>query len=231
MSLTIFGLTFNLYGLILGLSILAAFQASLWLAKVRGMDKRIIEGAFWWVVSGGIIGARVYHVIDRWQEIYSLNPQSVFYVWNGGLGIWGAIIGGVLALAAYARTQNFFSLADVVFFGLPLGQAIGRWGNFFNNEIVGKNGEPLFLYESVLNLVLFGILVKLVRLDKFERKTGMIAGVYLIGYGTIRAVLEPLRPESIVWKIGGLPTAVIFSATAVIIGGLILRKTLSSRGT
>ncbi len=216
MSLKIFGLAFNLYGLILGLAILASFQASLWLAKERKVDVKVVEQLFWWVVIGGIIGARAYHVIDKWQEVYSLNPQSVLYIWNGGLGIWGAIIGGLAGLFLGVRVArakiDWKELLDIVFFGLPLGQAIGRWGNFVNGEIVGKNGEPLFLYESTLDLVLFGILVKL---DKLGKRSGKIAGVYLIGYGLIRLLLEPLRPESSVWKIGGVPTAIIFSVAAI----------------
>ena len=229
-QIQIFGLTFNLYGLILGLAILAAFQASLWLAKRRKIPVQLIEQLFWWVVIGGIIGARIYHVIDKWKEIYSLNPQSVFYVWNGGLGIWGAIGGGVIGLLGYwvIKLQmkiNFFVLVDVVMFGVPLGQAIGRWGNFFNNEIVGKNGEPLFLYESGLSFVLFVILVKLVKLDKFGKESGKISGLYLIGYRLIRILLEPLRPEAMVWKIGIMPTASLVSMVAILIGISLTRAT------
>ena len=222
-TLNIFGLNFHLYGLLLGLAILAAFQASLWLAKRRGIEVKLIEKLFFFVVIGGIIGARIYHVVDKWGEIYSLNPQSAFYVWNGGLGIWGAIIGGVAGLFLRVRVTRVKiqrkDLLDVVFFGLPLGQAIGRWGNFFNNEIIGKNGEPLFLYESILNLLLFAIIWR--GQEKFR---GKIAGVYLIGYGLIRLLLEPLRPESIVWKICGLPAAQLFSGAAIVIGTWLLRK-------
>ena len=215
-------MTFNLYGLILGIAILAGLQASLWLAKRRGIEVKLIEKLFFFVVIGGIIGARIYHVVDKWGEIYSLNPQSAFYVWNGGLGIWGAIIGGLVGLylsLLIAHLPFDLNLLDVVFFGLPLGQAIGRWGNFFNNEIVGKNGESLFLYESILNLLLFAIIWR--GQEKFR---GKIAGVYLIGYGLIRLLLEPLRPESIVWKIGGLPAAQLFSGAAIVIGTWLLRK-------
>ncbi len=227
MGINLFGLTFYPYGLILGLAILAGLQASLWLAKRRKIPVQLIEQLFWWVVIGGIIGARIYHVIDKWKEIYSLNPQSVFYVWNGGLGIWGAVIGGMGGLYLFlqrtqelknSRTQNFFGMLDVVMFGVPLGQAIGRWGNFFNNEIVGKNGEPLFLYESGLSFVLFVILVKLVKLDKFGKESGKISGLYLIGYGLIRFLLEPLRPEAMVWKIGTIPTASLVSMVAILTG-------------
>ncbi len=216
-------MTFNLYGLVLGIAILASFQASLWLAKERKIDIKVIEGLFWWVVAGGIVGARAYHVIDKWQEIYSLNPQSAFYIWNGGLAIWGAIIGGVTALFLGVRVARVKihrnDLLDVVFFGLPLGQAIGRWGNFFNNEIVGRNGEPLFLYESVLNLVLFAVIWGL-----RKRLTGKIAGFYLVGYGLIRVVLETYRQSGDQWLVNGVSAATIFSVAAGIGGAFLLRK-------
>jgi phosphatidylglycerol:prolipoprotein diacylglycerol transferase len=233
MSINLFGVAFHPYGFVLGLAILASFQASVWLAKRRKIPVQLIEQLFWWVVIGGIIGARAYHVIDKWKEIYSLNPQSVFYVWNGGLGIWGAVMGGILGLCIFLqknqklkteKTQNFFGMLDVVMFGVPLGQAIGRWGNFFNNEIVGKNGEPLFLYESGLSLVLFGGLVGLVRSGRFG-KSGKISGLYLMGYGVIRFLLEPLRPEAMVWKIGIMPTASIVSVVAILIGISLTRTT------
>lgn len=226
MILKIFGVDFHIYGLFLGLAILAAFQASLWLAKLRKMETKVLEGLFWWSVGGGIIGARFYHVIDKWKEIYSLDPQSVLYLWNGGLGIYGAIIGGIVGLWLGARQGKIRfdrGLLDIALFGLPLGQAIGRWGNFFNGEIIGKNGEPLFFYESGLDLLLF---LGLVFLAKKKVKSGRIAGSYLIGYGLIRLLLEPLRPESIIWKIAGVPTASIVSGLAIVVG-LIFFKTKS----
>lgn len=205
-------LNFHPYGFILGLAILASLQVSLWLGKVRKIDQKVIDNLFVWVVLGGVIGARLYHVIDKWSEIYSLNPVSALYLWNGGLGIWGAILGGVTTL--YFLSKNKFTdLLDIAFFGLPLGQAIGRWGNFFNREILGKNGEPLFFYESLLDLILFGILIGVAKRSRLS-----IAGVYLIGYGLIRLVLEPLRPEEIIWEIAGIPTAILASIIAISLG-------------
>lgn len=206
------GLSFHLYGFILGLATLVSLQASLWLGKVRKIDQKVIDNLFVWVVLGGVIGARLYHVIDKWSEIYSLNPVSVFYLWNGGLGIWGAVIGGSVALCVLSKNK-FTDLLDIAFFGLPLGQAIGRWGNFFNGEILGRNGEPLFLYESLLNLILFGTLFMTARRSRLS-----IVGIYLIGYGLIRLVLEPLRPEEIIWKIAGTPTAILASIIAIGVG-------------
>ena len=225
MKLNLFGLSFNLYGLLLGFGILAGLESASWLAAQKKVEKKIVDNLFWWVVIGGIIGARTYHVIDKWKEIYSLDPQSILFLWNGGLGIWGAIIGGVVgALLSLKLNHQKISLdlLDIIFFGVPLGQAIGRWGNYFNNELVGKNGEPLFFYESSLDLVLF---VLLVWLAKKKVRPGVVTGTYLLGYGLIRLALEPLRPDGIIWKIAGAPAASIASVVAILVGiSFILRR-------
>ena len=89
-------------------------------------------------------------------------------------------------------------------------------------ELWGKNGEPLFAYEGLLNLVLFGVLWKV---STKKHKSGTLSGIYLIGYGVIRTLLENLRPDGTIWKLGGVPMAIIFSAVAILVGGyLIFRK-------
>ena len=143
-----------------------------------------------------------------------------------------------------------------MFFGLPLAQAIGRWGNFFNRELVGKNGEPLFLYESMLDLMLFVILVfytrthlHFVKESPFstpgepsyprthlhfvkERpffKPGTITGIYLIGYGAIRYFLEPMRPTEMIWRMAGYPVAQALALVAVVVGISAIFKASSKR--
>ncbi|MBU1071427.1 prolipoprotein diacylglyceryl transferase [Patescibacteria group bacterium] len=213
---------FHWYGFLIGVAILSALQVSIVYAKRVGIKKELIEKAFWWVLVGGIIGARVYHVVHLWSEVYSLDPVSVLYIWNGGLGIWGAILGGLTGfLVMNSKVPNLLGLMDVVVIGVPLGQAIGRLGNWVNGELYGKNGEPLFAWEAGLNLLLF---IFLWRIGKKEKATGKIAGSYLIGYGLIRILLENLRPEEIIWKWQGVPVAIIFGIFAVFIGGTILRK-------
>lgn len=259
--INLFGLTFRLYGLLIGIGIYAAYQCSLWLARQKNIKEKIIKDIFWWTVIMGIVGARIYHVIDYWRQYYSLYPIKVFYVWEGGLGIWGGILGGMLGLLIYFAVTSFightpgedyrlprvcqpslFDLLDVAFFGLPLAQAIGRWGNYFNDELQGRNGEPLFLYESVLDLILFLILFSIHdphtqgmhthtpgvsgytpgKPSYRNEKQGTIAGVYLIGYGLIRFLLEPMRAENMIWKIGGFPAASLFSIGAIISGMILL---------
>ncbi|MBU1200413.1 prolipoprotein diacylglyceryl transferase [Patescibacteria group bacterium] len=216
-------ISFHWYGFLIGVAILSALQVSIVYAKRVGIKKELIEKAFWWVLVGGIIGARAYHVVDLWQEYYRFNYLKSLFLWEGGLGIWGAIIGGIVGLLLFCRLnkKGFSKLIDIAVIGVPLGQAIGRLGNWVNGELYGKNGEPLFAWEAGLNLLLF---IFLWRIGKKEKATGKIAGSYLIGYGLIRILLENLRPEEIIWKWQGVPVAIIFGIFAVFIGGTILRK-------
>src|SRR3989339_1498391 len=94
---------FHWYGLIIGIGVLASIQASTWLAKRKKIDEQILWNGAWWALVGGLIGARLYHVLDLWTEIYSFDPISVLYIWNGGLGIIGGIVGGVFGLFIYYR--------------------------------------------------------------------------------------------------------------------------------
>lgn len=223
--LNLLGVSLHLYGLLIGLGIMAATEASEWLARKRNIH--IPNFLALSVIISGIIGARIYHVIDLWSRYYSVQPIKVFYLWEGGLAIWGAIIGGVMALLIYwlrsRKTTKLMDLLDIVFIGVPLGQAIGRWGNYFNGELLGKNSEPLFLYESLLDLLLFAVLIRLAK-----SHAGKIVGTYLIGYGLIRFILEPMRSEQNIWRIGEIPTAQIFSALAIILGMMILIKIIPS---
>lgn len=218
----IFGINFYWYGLLIGLGIWIAMEIAL--ANRGKINEVVLEKAMSWTVFCGVIGARLYHVADYWSRYYSTNIVKVFSFGDGGLGIWGAVGGGVLGIIIFCYFNKLKSLdiLDKLVVGVPLAQAIGRVGNFINGELLGKNGEPLFAYESVLNLVLFGVLWKI---SRNEKRSGEVSGVYLIGYGVIRIALENLRPETIIWKIYGVPVAVIFGVVAILAGCfLIFRK-------
>jgi phosphatidylglycerol:prolipoprotein diacylglycerol transferase len=218
----VLGVTFHWYGILLGLGVLAAMEAAL--ARGKQLDRRRLESAMWWTISSGVVGARIYHVADLWTRYYAENPIKIIYLWEGGLGIWGAIGGGLIGLLTYCyfNKLKFLKYLDILVIGIPLAQTIGRLGNFVNGELIGKNGEPLFAYEGVLNLILFGILWKI---SEENNKPGLLAGVYLLGYGIIRALLENLRPEQIIWKVGEMPMAILFSIAAILAGSyLIFRK-------
>lgn len=188
--MTVFGFQFHLYGLLIALGILTSASISAWLAKRRGISPDLVWNGLWWVVIPALVGARLYHVIDRWGDIYSFDPISIFYVWNGGLGIFGGLVGGIIGLFGYWKwklpiTDNHVpitQLLDLIFFGLPLGQAIGRIGNFVNQEVYGlpsslpwtifidpehrargyeqfSRFHPLFAYEAIWCLAGFGIML------------------------------------------------------------------------
>ena len=117
-------------------------------------DKNILWEGFLYMVVCGIIGARLYHVIDYW-EIYKDYPFKIIQLWHGGLGIFGAIAGGLIAAIFYLKKkkQTVLKWLDIAGIVTPLGQAIGRWGNVFNKELL-----PYSIYESAFNLILFLLL-------------------------------------------------------------------------
>ncbi len=229
------------YGIIFAfVIILGTFVASNE-AKRRAEDPERVWDAILLVVIFGLVGARLYHVIDQWNALYKDNPLAVLYVWNGGLGIYGAVAGGTLALALYARSAkiNFARWMDIAAPALILGQAIGRWGNFINRELYGtptnlpwavyiepeyrvpgyegfSHFHPLFLYESLWNFFVFGVLMYVARRPRFHLRDGDIVLLYLILYSAGRFVLEGIKIGE-VWTILGLRTAQIVAATLIII--------------
>lgn len=172
---------FHIYGLIVGLAIVVGWRVA------ESIEPRVSKVAPW-VILFGLLGARLYHVIDLW-EYYGQNLWQIAAIWNGGLGIYGAIIGGGVGLWI---GRGDMKILGAIVTGLPLAQAVGRWGNYFNDELWGRNHEPLFLYESILDLALF------VYIQKFSLRVRV--GIYLVGYGLIRLVLEPLKPGA--WWVG-----------------------------
>lgn len=214
----------NIYGLLISLSIISCLFVVR--SFVKSKDSDIFWGLAFWSLLFGIIGARLYHVIGN-IPYYSTNLLKVFEVTKGGLGIWGAILGGAMGVFIYLKIkkQDVLSWFDLIAVSLPLGQAVGRWGNFFNQEIFGlptnlpwgifikpenrpasfsnfEKFHPLFLYESVLNFVLFIALFSLYKRKKDAFRSGTFLVIYLSFYSTIRFFLEYLRIDS--WKVSGL---------------------------
>ncbi len=162
----------------------------------------------------GVICARLYYVIFRWEN-YSQNLSEIFKIWHGGMAIYGAVIGGIVTAFVFCKKKkiSFLSLCDDLAPYLALCQSIGRWGNFINQEAYGqitnsffKMGiyqnathsyiyvQPTFLYESVCTFLLFLLLSYLTRHKKFQ---GQIFYSYMIGYGIVRAVIEGFRSDSL----------------------------------
>ena len=199
-----------------GLMILLGVAAAVWLTGRRwvsdGGDWDLVLRMSFWVVGGGIVGARVYHVITSWSEL----PDAwwgAFALWRGGLGIWGAIVGGVIggAWVVYRDGSSISKMMDATAPGVLLAQAIGRWGNWFNQELFGEptslpwgleidlsrrpaeflsseTFHPIFLYESVWNLI--GVVLLIWVGSRFTLRAPSIFAIYVMWYSLARATFE-----------------------------------------
>ena len=236
-------LTIRWYGLLIASAVLIGVSLSQYLAKRRNVDPNLLGDLAIWLVIAAIPSARLYYVLFEWKQ-YSQHPDQIIAIWNGGIAIHGAILGGTLAAIIFARIQKIsvWQLADLVAPSLILGQAIGRWGNFFNSEAFGdptdlpwklyipidrrplnfSNYEyfhPTFLYESLWNLMVFGLLMTLFFRGLKGRpriKVGTLALVYMVAYSCGRVWIEGLRTDSLM--IGSLRMAQIVSLTAIALG-------------
>ena len=228
--------------------ILIAFFVATYLiekeAKRFDIDKNFIFNLLFWTLIFGIIGARNYYVIFDW-EYYSNNIGEIIKIWNGGLAIHGGIIAGLLTILIYTKKykQRTVRYLDFIVVGLIIGQAIGRWGNFFNSEAHGIatslehlkklhipnfiikgmkiNGvyyTPTFLYESIFCLIGF-IIICLIRRNKYT-KVGTATALYLIIYGIIRFFIERSRTDALMFC--GFKIASIVSVIMIIIGIIML---------
>ena len=223
-------LTLNYYGMIIMAGVIAAAVLSYFEAKRRGLDTDIVWDSLPWVVIGGVIGARIWHILTPPASMveqgittlyYLTHPLDAIAIWRGGLGIPGAVAGGALALYLYSRRRGFSFLlwADIIVPGLALAQAIGRWGNFVNQEVYGSPSNlpwaitidprhrlpefmeqatyhPLFLYESIFNLLNMGFLLWLNRKYSHKLKEGDVFLSYLITYPVFRFFMEFLRLDN-----------------------------------
>ncbi|MGM9994718.1 MAG: prolipoprotein diacylglyceryl transferase [Candidatus Avigastranaerophilus sp.] len=193
------------------------------------------------LIISGIICARIYYVILDWQY-FSSHPSLIPCIWNGGISIHGAIIGGIIVSYLYIKKKkvNFLKYADLFSFGIVTGQIIGRWGNFFNSEAYGlpcdlpwklyipyefrpafykgyQYFHPAFLYESLANTLLLGIMLYIL-IKKPNRKTGTIFFLYIILYGIIRNLIENIRIDSVLNLLNGVHFANIASLVFIIFG-------------
>jgi prolipoprotein diacylglyceryl transferase len=203
------------YGLMIGLGVVAAVSFAQRRWHARGGDPRDISAIATWAVPAGLVGARAYHVITD-PELFRGRWLHVLAIWEGGLGIPGGIAAGVIAGAIVARRRHLpvLQLMDVVAPALPLAQAIGRWGNWFNQELFGRpttlpwalhidvahrppgfetiaTYHPTFLYESLWNLALIGVLLLVER--RGHLRAGRLFVLYVGGYGLGRLWVEALR--------------------------------------
>lgn len=217
-------------------------------AKKRNIDDDFLVNLTFNTLFFGIIGARLYYVIFN-LNYYLAHPIEILEIWNGGLAIHGGIIMGLIAilLTCKSKKENAMRILDMVVVGVIIGQAIGRWGNFFNSEaygaittlealqsqhipkfiidgmyILGEYRQPTFLYESIGCLLGFIVLL-LVRLKK-NIKIGTLTATYLIWYGALRLFIESMRSDSLM--LGPLKVAQVVSIIFILIGVVILIRNL-----
>jgi phosphatidylglycerol---prolipoprotein diacylglyceryl transferase len=224
------------YGVLIAAAVLIGINLSMRLGKSRNIDSELIADLAIWLVLAAIPAARIYYVIFEWQT-YSQHPENIIKIWEGGIAIHGAIIGGSIAAIIFAKLRqiSFWQLADIVAPSLALGQAIGRWGNFFNSEAFGSRTDlpwavyipnqnayfhPTFLYESLWNLGVFTILIWLFVDDNRHHRlrAGSIFLVYLIAYGLGRFWIEGLRTDSLMF--GSIRMAQVISLVGIGIGSI-----------
>lgn len=236
-------LTIRWYGVMIALGFLAAtFAASKLCRRWQLNTEGIVNCALICFISG-ILGARLYFVALSWHH-FSHHYGEILATWNGGLSIHGGIIGALIAGIGYCLLSKLpiASTADVLAITAGLGQAIGRWGNFFNSEAFGKpvpldfpfklyippenrpHGfqnvdffHPTFLYESLWDLTIFAVLYFLLA-DRLKAYPGMGFYTYLILYSIGRLLIEPLRTDSIMT--GSIPVPIIASVVCLLIGTL-----------
>lgn len=181
------------------------------------LEKVILWDGLFWTILLGVIGARIYFVLEHW-EIYSQNPILIPKIWTGGLQIIGGLIVGTATLIIYLKNkkQPILFWLDKIAVAMPLGHVIGRLGNYFNNEHL-----PYAYYEIPSNLLLFAILCTY---SKKKLKTGTLFYTYIIGYSIIRIILEETRHMH--WIIQGINVAQAISATTLLVAGVLLWKNL-----
>ncbi len=201
---------FHMYGVILAVGVLVGVYVAEQRWRRRGYPRDGIYDISFWVVIWGVIGARLYHVVTDYQ-LFEDDPWRAFQIWRGGLGIWGAVIGGAIAVLVITHRRKMPTLAvmDCMAPGIVLAQAIGRWGNYFNQELFGKPStlpwaleiapahrpsgyvqystfQPTFLYESLACLAICGVLLLVEK--RASLKLGQTFALYVALY-TFAALL------------------------------------------
>jgi phosphatidylglycerol:prolipoprotein diacylglycerol transferase len=234
------GLNIAWYGVIIACGIILGILLAMHRAKQRGLNPDIILDFAFWAVPLSVIGARLYYVIFEW-EMYAGDPSRIFAVNQGGLAIYGAVIGGIITVVIFCRLNKFplVTMFDLVVPSLILGQAIGRWGNFVNQEAfgniitnpqwqffpfavyieqLGEWHQATFFYESTWNITL---LIIVLLLSRQNVKDGTLLSTYFIGYGIGRFLIEGLRTDSL-YIMPGIRVSQMVSLLLIAVGIVML---------
>ena len=237
-------LSVNLYGLMIALGAIAGIGIAQRRWAARGGDPEDIATIATWALPAGLVGARLYHVITDWYR-FEGRWLDVFAIWEGGLGIPGGLVAGaaVGAWVAHRRNLPVLQLLDIAAPAIPIAQAIGRLGNWFNQELFGgptdlpwglridpmhrpaglapvETYHPTFLYEALGNLTLAALLV-FVAERRLRLRPGQLFTAYVAGYAALRFVVESVRidpaSEILGWRVNLWVSAITFVGAAVII--------------
>lgn len=225
-------LTIHYYGIIIAFGLILAVLYGLKRSKEFGIKQDDILDGVLWIVPLAIVCARVYYCIFSWEDFRD-DPISVLYIWNGGIAIYGGVLGTALGVVIHCNVKKIRlgAVLDLVALGFLIGQSIGRWGNFFNREAFGAATDsflrmglyntvtqsveyyhPTFLYESVWNAAGFVLLHFLSRKRQYD---GQIALGYVAWYGLGRAFIEGLRTDSLYW--GSFRVSQVLAAVSCIL--------------
>lgn len=236
------GLEVRWYGILIAFGILIAYFVGQKEAVKRGLPEDFLADLLIWAIPISIISARIYYVVMKW-EYYGANPEKIIQIWNGGIAIHGALIGAVITAYIFSKKRgiSFLKVADIAAPSILIGQIIGRWGNFVNQEAfggpvsreflenlmlpnwlieqmyvqeLGTYVHPTFLYESFWNLI--GLVI-LLSLRKVNLQRGEIFFSYMIWYSIGRFYIEGMRTDSL-YLAGELRSAQVVSIISIIIG-------------
>ena len=209
-------LNIHFYGLVIACGLILAVLYACRRSREAGLTEDSLLDGVLWITPFSILCARAYYCVFSWP-MYRNNPISVLYIWEGGLAIYGAVLGAAVGVIIFCKIKkcSLPALLDLVSLGFLIGQCIGRWGNFFNREAFGAATDavtrmglyntvtgateyyhPTFLYESVWNLIGFLLLHFLSKKKQYD---GQIALGYCAWYGLGRAFIEGLRMDSLYW--------------------------------
>lgn len=238
-------LDIHFYGLMIGLGVVASIIVTTRRYGRMGGDTAIAERLLVWAVVAGVIGARIAYVAPRFSLIIDKGFWHLFAIWEGGLALYGGLTAGVIVgvWLVHRNDGDVAMILDAAAIGLPLAQGIGRWGNYFNQELFGTPSNlpwaveiaeryrpaeyadsatfhPVFLYESVWNLLIVIPVVLWVE-KRFDLRRGNLFLVYLIMYGLARFALEFIRTDSAT-IVAGMRANQLFAAVVVIVAATIL---------
>ena len=236
-SISLGPLNIYFYGIIIACGLVLAVLYCMNRSKEFGIQEDDILDGVLWVTPFAICCARAYYCIFAWQE-YAADPISVLYIWNGGLAIYGGVIGALIGVSVLCKLKKIKlpAMLDLVLLGFLIGQSIGRWGNFMNREAFGAPTDsflrmglyntltgqteyyhPTFLYESVWNLCGFVLLHFLSKRRKYD---GQIALCYAAWYGLGRCIIEGLRMDSLYW--GSFRVSQVLAGISCVVAVIVL---------